>query len=133
MSLGQTYLLVLESLLERQLVGGRRPAVAHPGDVDTGGDILGNIQTGELCCWPLSSCLISTKTWPYPTPCSANTGTPQTKQLTGLGAQPNPLADKPSEDLSPQPPLDTLLDVALLTRRPRPNFTHQWTRTRPSH
>ena len=35
--MGQTYLLVLESLPDRWWGEGKRAAVAHPGDVDTAG------------------------------------------------------------------------------------------------
>ena len=51
-----------------------------------------------------------------------------------IGTQPHPSADRvPQATLSSQPPISTLLNVALSTRGTRPSSTHQWAGRSPSH
>ena len=120
-SMDQTYLLVLESFLKRLRRVGRW-TLAHPGDIDTGGSCFGKHLPHEHCYWRLPSWLISAfKTWPYPKSCRCQCWDASDPTINWAGTQLHPLADRlPKDFLSPQPPLDMPLDMALLTRGPNP-------------
>ena len=117
-SLGQTYLLVLESLLERQQGLGGDGCNSPWGHGHW-------LQT----FWGAFSCM-STATggcWTHPTACRCQCWDTSGQTTNCAGRQPHPSANRmPKDFLSPQPPLDMPLDMALPTRGPRPSSTHQW-------
>lgn len=54
----------------------------------------------------------------------------QTTNWTGTQPPTPSAARVPKDFLSPQPPLDTTLDMALPTKGPQPSSTHQYAGTR---
>ena len=124
--LGQTYLLVLESLL-----GSCGVAVAHCGDRDTGGSGSGEY----LLVWDfLEAAIFSPRPGPTQQPIGPSAGTPQAKQPTGWEHSPSHQQTGCLKSLWAHSCLvNTPLDMALPTRGTRPNFTHQWAGTSPSY
>ena len=75
-----------------------------------------------------------TETWPHPTTCRLHCGDASSQTTNRVGTHHHPSADRlPKVILSPQPSLNTPLDMALPTRGKRPSSTHQWAGTSPSH
>ena len=124
-SLGQTDLLVFEGPLGRQGL-----VAAHCGDNNTGG---GGTREYSLT-WALLEMAILTPRWPHSTACRLQCWDASGQTTNRAGTQPHPSADRlPKVFLSPQPPLNTSLDMALPTRGTRPSSTHQWAGTSPSY
>lgn len=71
---------------------------------------------------------IGTKTWPYPTACWLQGWNTSGQTTSRTGTQPS-LDGPPKAILRSQPPLNTHLHTALVTRRTRPSSTNQWAGT----
>lgn len=126
-SLGQTYMLILENLLGRDLVG---MTVVHCGDKDT--DIRG-IGKYSLAWVLLEAKLLVSRTGPPNSLYAAMVECLKPK-TDMTGTQPSWSADRlPKVFISPQTPLNKYLDMTLPTRGPRPRSIYQWAGTRPSH
>ena len=106
------YQRVVEGKLRRQ-----RVAMAHCGDKVTGSRGTRKYYWHELFWRP--------PFWNQDPALPIGSVSSQTTKR--VGTQPHPSADSLVKDsLSPQPPLDTSLDMALPTRGPGPSSTHQW-------
>ena len=93
-------------------------------------EALGNIHWHELS-WRLPF-------WHQdlaPTACRLQCWDASGEMTNMAGTEPHPSVDRlPKDFLSPQPPLDMPLDMALPSRGPRPSPTHhQWASISPSH
>ena len=155
-SLGQTYLLILENLPERQEATG-----APRGDIDTGGSNLGElvIPCGYWCrqapLWNPPWSLLDSEPSPAlaQQPVDTNTGMPQANQLTGQGHSlthqqtgcpktPDPIAapghspthhctgTRPGTPRALQPELGPGYVCHWASSSPRTCSTHQWAGTR---
>ena len=77
---------------------------------------------------------LGTKTWPHPIGCRLQLWNTQGQIINRVGTQPLPSSDRlPKVILSPEPPLNTPLDMALPTRGTRLSSTHQWADISPSY
>ena len=126
MSLGQTYLWVLEGLLRRW-----GSAVAYCQGKDTGGRGPYGIFFGVSSPGGRH---FGTETWPHPTACRIQCWDASGQTTNRVGTQPQPSTDRlPKVVLSSHPPLDTPLDMALPIRGTRSSSTHKWADTSRSH